>query len=285
MGWIESGEAWGERAADWACLVEPYARRANDALFDRGGVGPGTRLLDIACGSGYAASVAAGRGATVAGLDASEALIAIARARTPDADFRVGDMFELPFEDDRFDVATSFNGIWKGCEDALREARRVVRPGSLVGFSFWGSPKQLGLLPYFATLLELSPADHVDATLNQGDTGRPGVAEQMLADAGLEFVDRGTAQVINEWPDLDLAARALASAGPSWPALRRAGYDCFAEAIREAISPMYTPGLGVRIISASGSSQSSAGSWGGCPAADTPPQALRQLLLRRLGPV
>jgi SAM-dependent methyltransferase len=217
MGWIESGETWGERAADWACLVEPYARRANDALFDRGGVGPGTRLLDIACGSGYAASVAAGRGATVAGLDASEALIAIARARTPDAAFQVGDMFEL------------------------------------------------------------SPADHVDATLNQGGTGRPGVAEQMLADAGLEFVDRGAAQVINEWPDLDLAARALASAGPSWPALRRAGYDRFAEAIREAIRPMYTPGLGVRIISEFG--------WGGCPAADTPPQALRQLLLRRLGPV
>ena len=51
MGWAESGQAWGERAADWAYLVEPYARRANDARFDRAGVGPGTRLLDIACGS------------------------------------------------------------------------------------------------------------------------------------------------------------------------------------------------------------------------------------------
>jgi len=68
MGWAESGEAWGERAADWAYLIEPYARCANDALFDRAGVGPGTRLLDIACGSGYAASVAAGRGPPSPGL-------------------------------------------------------------------------------------------------------------------------------------------------------------------------------------------------------------------------
>ena len=249
MGWAESGQAWGERAADWAYLIEPYARRANDALFDRAGVGAGTRLLDIACGSGYAAGVAAGRGATVAGLDASETLIAIARARTPSADFRVGDMFAVPFGDDQFDVATSFNGIWKGCEDALREARRVVRPGGLAGFSFWGSPKRLGLLSYFAVLLELSPPDHADATVNQGDTGRPGVAEQMLADAGLEFVDRGTAEVVNEWPDLDLAVRALASAGPSWPALQAVGYDRFAGRVSEAIRPFYTEGLGVRIVS------------------------------------
>jgi SAM-dependent methyltransferase len=249
MSWVESGQAWGERAVDWAYLVEPYAWRVNGTLFDRAHVGSGTRLLDIACGSGYAANVAAGRGAEVCGLDASEALIAIARARTPAGDFRVGDMFALPFDDGRFDVATSFNGIWKGCEAALAEARRVVRPGGLVGFSFWGPPKRLGLMPYFATLVELSPADHASATINQGDTGRPGVAEQMLADAALEFVDRGTAQVVNEFPDLDLTIRALVAAGPSWPALHHVGRERFTTAMREALSPLYVEGLGVRIVS------------------------------------
>jgi hypothetical protein len=129
------------------------------------------------------------RGGEVADLDASEALIAIAWARTPAADFRIGDMFDLP------------------------------------------------------------PPSHVDATLSQGDTGRPGVAEQMLADAGLEFVDRGAAEVVNEWPDLDLATRALTSAGPSWPALQHAGHDRFADAVREAIRPLCVEGLGVRIVS------------------------------------
>jgi SAM-dependent methyltransferase len=249
MGWVESGRAWGARAADWAYLIEPYARGANDALFDRTSVEPGTELLDIACGSGYATSVAARRGATVSGLDASETLIAIARARTPTGDFRIGDMFALPFDEDRFDVATSFNGIWKGCEGALIEARRVVRPGGLVGFTFWGAPKRLGLMPYFATVVELSPADHIDATINQGDTGRPGVAEQMLKDAGLEFADRGTAEVVSELPDLDLTVRALAAAGPSWPAIQHVGYDQFAETLRQAMRPLYVEGIGVRIVS------------------------------------
>jgi len=249
VGWVESGHAWGARAIDWAYLFEPYARSANDELFARTGVGPGTRLLDIACGSGYAAGVAARRGAAVSGLDASEELITIARARTPDGDFRVGDMFALPFEDDSFDVATSFNGIWKGCEGALVEAARVVRPGGLVGFTFWGAPKRLGLGPYFATVVALSPPDHGAATMDQGETGRPGVAEQMLQDARLDLLDRGAVQVVNEFPDLDIALRALASAGPSWPPIRHVGYEHFAEALREALGPMYVEGIGVRIVS------------------------------------
>ncbi len=118
-------------------------------------------------------------------------------------------------------------------------------PGSASG----GSPKRLGLLPYFATLLELSPPGHVDATLNQGGTGRPGVAEQMLADAGWSSWAGEPPRSSTSWPDVDLATRALAAAGPAWPALQAVGYDRFAEAIREAIRPLCTEGVGVRIVS------------------------------------
>ena len=56
--WQEAGEAWGDRATDWAYLWEPYARSANRAVFDQLAVADGTRLLDIACGSGFAAHLA-----------------------------------------------------------------------------------------------------------------------------------------------------------------------------------------------------------------------------------
>ena len=157
MAWEEAGRGWGARAAEWAYLFEPYARSANERVFELLGVGTGTRLVDIACGSGLAANLARHRGAEVTGIDAAEALIAIARARTPDGDFRVGDMFSLPFEDESFEVATSFNGIWKGCETAVCETHRVLVARSRFGMTFWGSFERLGLMPYFLKSSSIRP--------------------------------------------------------------------------------------------------------------------------------
>src|SRR5947209_5839031 len=82
---------------------------------------------------------AAGRGAHVAAIDASEELTRVARRRSPSADVRLGSMFDLPWPDSSFDAVMSINGIWGGCEPALVEIARVLRPGGLVGISFWGS--------------------------------------------------------------------------------------------------------------------------------------------------
>jgi SAM-dependent methyltransferase len=249
MDWEEAGQAWGARPADWAYLFEPYARPANEVLFDQLGIGDGTRLLDIACGSGLAAQTAARRGAVVTGIDASDALVKIARARTEAGDFRVGDMFALPFPDASFDVATSFNGIWDGSEAALREVARVLVPGGRLGLTFWGRLEHVGLLPYFLKTIELSPPSHGQATIRQGHTGQPGVVEDMLASAGFAPRERGTVTVINEWPDAGLAVRALAAAGPSVPAIKAAGLGPFCEALREVIEPLHIPGVGIRIAS------------------------------------
>jgi ubiquinone/menaquinone biosynthesis C-methylase UbiE len=93
-------------------LSEPANCREYVAVHHRLGIGDGDRLLDIACGSGLAIELARIRGATCSGIDASPRLIAIAQDRNPDSDIRVGDMHDLPWGDETFDVVTSFRGIW-----------------------------------------------------------------------------------------------------------------------------------------------------------------------------
>jgi SAM-dependent methyltransferase len=247
VDWQQAGEGWGARPTEWAYLMEPYALAANEVVFDRLSLGPGDRHLDIACGSGYAASVAARRGAKVAGIDASAQLIAIASARTPTGVFRAGDMFSLPYPDQSFDVATSFNGIWKGCEGALTEARRVLVPHGRFGVTFWGRFERLGLMPYFLKVIELSPSSHGTASIEQGDTQN--AIESMLGATGFDLVDRGTVDVNSEWPDVPTAVRALAAAGPAVPAIAAVGYQDFCDALAEVIAPLYVDGLGLRITS------------------------------------
>ena len=140
--WQTAGEAWGHGAADWACLYEHYAIDVLVAIFGRIAVGPGTSLLDVACGAGLAVRLAAGMGATVSGIDASAELLAVATARTPGADLRLGSMFELPWPDASFDAAISINGIWGGCGEALDEAFRVLKPGAPLTISFWGEGRR-----------------------------------------------------------------------------------------------------------------------------------------------
>src|SRR5690348_16209055 len=86
----EHGRLWGAKARDWADFMEGTVRPVFEAVLERTRVAPGTRYLDVGCGSGMAAQIAAERGAEVAGIDAAEAMLSIARSRVPSGDFRQG---------------------------------------------------------------------------------------------------------------------------------------------------------------------------------------------------
>jgi hypothetical protein len=83
--------------------------------------------------------------------------------------------------------------------------------------------------------------------VEHGDTKN--VIEDMLKATGFERLDRGTLTVVNEWPDIEIAVRSLAAAGPSVPAIRAVGLDDFCDALRSVIEPMHVPGVGIRIAS------------------------------------
>ena len=223
--WRAAGEAWGHAAADWATLYEHYATEVVFAVLTATGVGPGVALLDVACGAGNVMRTAQGMGARVAGIDAAETFVEIARERLPDADLRVGSMFALPWDDASFDVVISINGIWGHCADALVEMRRVIRDGGMTGISFWGEGPPLDSRAFFKSLVPHIPQSNVDGMRATNEIATPGVAEKMLEAAGFDVVARGSRVSTIEWPDPDTAWRAVASCGPIVPALQHSGVD------------------------------------------------------------
>jgi demethylmenaquinone methyltransferase/2-methoxy-6-polyprenyl-1,4-benzoquinol methylase len=104
-------------------------------LGARAVVRPGDAVLDAACGTGdfAVADLRAGAG-TVVGLDFSPRMLERARRKAPQVEWVEGDLLALPFEDARFDAATIGFGVRNvaDLERALRELRRVLRPGGRV---------------------------------------------------------------------------------------------------------------------------------------------------------
>ena len=150
---------WGTDPRGWAEVAEPLNRPLFEAILDATAVGEGTRVLDVGCGSGLTLVLAAERGATVAGLDVSPGLLAVARERLPEADLRLGDLQVLPYDDAGFDVVLGVNAF-QFAEDpvaALGEARRVVRPGGLVAASLFAEPERCESTAIHVAMAALSP--------------------------------------------------------------------------------------------------------------------------------
>lgn len=106
-------------------------RRWKQRLVSLADVRPGTRALDLACGTGDIAFELAERGASVVGLDITPRMIELARARDRAARFLVGDMMSLPFADNTFDIVTTGYGL-RNVPDlvvSIAEIRRVLVPG------------------------------------------------------------------------------------------------------------------------------------------------------------
>ena len=114
-----------------------------EQLVDAAGLQPGSRVLDVACGSGNASIAAARQGAHVLGVDYVPALLEDARARAlaegVDVQFQVGDAEDLPVDDGAFDATVSVLGSMFA-PDHRRTAAEIVRatrPGGTVALASW----------------------------------------------------------------------------------------------------------------------------------------------------
>jgi len=103
----------------------------------------GARVLDVACGTGNLAVIAARHGCVVSGIDIASNLIEQARTRaTADGlriDYKEGDAEALPFADAQFDLAVSMFGVMFAPRPGVvaDELRRVTKPGGQIAMANW----------------------------------------------------------------------------------------------------------------------------------------------------
>jgi demethylmenaquinone methyltransferase/2-methoxy-6-polyprenyl-1,4-benzoquinol methylase len=111
----------------------------------------GDRVLDACCGTGDLAVAARKAGAvSVVGVDFSQRMLERARRKAPELEWVSADVVALPFDDARFDSAVVGFGV-RNVEDleaALRELRRVLRPGGRLGILEITTPRGL-LSPFY----------------------------------------------------------------------------------------------------------------------------------------
>jgi len=236
------GPLFGARATAWAETWEGSAGWGTpvyEHVLERAEIGPGTSVLDCGCGAGRFVGMAAERGAEVAGIDAAGGLVEIAAERVPAAQFRVGDIEALPWEDDAFDVVTGFSSFQFADDKvrALREAGRVSR--HLVAAVVPTRAAESGIAAVFKPVFPLFDEDAL-ASLKQSGIfalSEPGKLDEVVAAAGLTPHDDAEIDCSVVFEDLAAAERAFMGAGPMQLAISASGEAAVADAVRTGLEP------------------------------------------------
>jgi SAM-dependent methyltransferase len=158
---------------------------------------PGQRVLDVACGTGIVARLAAPRVTPigrVVGLDLNEAMLAVARAHSAKGgisiDWKQGDAHAMPFADAAFDAVVCQQGLqfFPDKVGALREMRRVAAPRGMAALAVFGSASR------FTTALADALSERVGANVAERSLapfalGDLGALRALLGDAGFGTVE------------------------------------------------------------------------------------------------
>ena len=223
-------EGWEVRAATYLRLFSPLTSRFIEPLLDVAGVGTGTRLLDVATGPGFAAGLAARRGATATGVDIAAAMVELAGTLHPGVRFMQVNAEELPFDDGSFDAVVGNLAIlhFARPEHAVREFARVLAPGGRLALSTWDVPAE-SRMPgvFFQAIQEAGAAPPPDVPAgppfyrfaDEAEFTRL-LAQAGLADPSVETVTMRTAipsaETLWDWLlDATVRAGAVVRAQPS----------------------------------------------------------------------
>jgi SAM-dependent methyltransferase len=209
------------------------------------GVREGHRILDVACGTGIVARVAAdavGPDGGVVGVDLADAMLAVATERRPDLDWHHGDARDLPFPDATFDVALCQASLMFISDPtaALREMRRVVGDGT-VAVQVWGRLAASPGVAAFADVVERhAGAEAVELWGTYFRLGELRGLTAMFDDAGLEVVATRTRLGAIRMPSAERYVAAEVQGTPLAALVTGSTFDHVLADAREALRPFET---------------------------------------------
>ncbi|HKQ75078.1 MAG TPA: methyltransferase domain-containing protein [Blastocatellia bacterium] len=173
-------------------FVPALFQQWGSVVADAAGIGPGQRVLDVACGTGALACAAADRAGidgVVVGLDPSEDMLSVARRKSARVEWRAGRAESIPFPNEDFDAVISQFGMmfFEDQRAALREMMRTLRTGGRLAVAVCDS---LDHSPGYSALVELLQrlfGDRVaDAFRAPFALGNPENLMSLCADAGID---------------------------------------------------------------------------------------------------
>jgi ubiquinone/menaquinone biosynthesis C-methylase UbiE len=171
-------------------------------------IGPGQRVLDVACGTGVLAREVArrvGPKGLVVGLDLNDGMLAVARKQAPDIEWRQGRAEELPFDTGSFDAVVSQFALmfFEDRQAAIKEMVRVLRPGGRLAVAVWdraeNSPGYAALIDLLHRLFGDAAADALRAPFVLGDKD---ALRATFAGAGLPEAEITTHSGMARFPSL-----------------------------------------------------------------------------------
>lgn len=197
----------GARAYE-ALHVPALFREWVEPVLDAARVGPGQRVVDVACGTGVLARGArerVGTSGSVVGIDVDPGMLAVAREIDPSIEWRQGEAEKLPFDDASFDAVVSQFGLmfFSDRSGAAREMFRVLQENGRTAAAVWDD---LANQPAYATEVELLDAiagkaagDALRAPFALGDAHE---ACAIFEAAGFEDVQATTRRGTGRFPDI-----------------------------------------------------------------------------------
>jgi ubiquinone/menaquinone biosynthesis C-methylase UbiE len=232
------GPLWGQRPNDWATIQEQTGNDGYVHALNLLQLSGADKLLDVGCGSGLFSSLAYEKGAQVTGIDASDELIEQAKKRVPALTFMTGEMEELPFEDNAFDVVCGFNSFQYAAnvKNALGEARRVLKDKGRLVAMIWGDKEDCEAASNLKAIGSLLPPPPPGApgpfALTEGH-----LLEKILEELGFKIMNMTDVPTTWDYPDTETALKGLLSSGPAARAIANSGFEKAYKTVADSIQP------------------------------------------------